>query len=145
MSVSSILTSLKSSVGDVLGSGWSELNHVYNLEDNSFRTGDNRFGVGALSGDSVSGTNKAITLDFGFFVVLTNSFVNRSSDANEREALSVIYDQFDSINENVFQKKLNNANILVVQDISYDEPLKVDRGVISVRVNFTVKYRRQTT
>lgn len=145
MSVSSILTSLKNEVSSVLGADWSELHHIYNLEDNSFRTGDNRYGIGSISGDSVTGTNKAITLDFGFFVVLTKSFINRTGDGNERVALSDIYDQFDSINENIFQKKLNNSNILLVQDISYDEPLKVDRGVISVRVNFTIKYRRQTT
>lgn len=145
MSVSSILTSLKNQVSSTLGADWSELQYVYNLEDNSLRSGDNKYGIGSISGDSVSGTNKAITLDFGFFVILCRSFVNRAGDENERVSLSTIYDEFDLINENVFQKKLNNNNILLVQDISYDEPVRIDRGTISVRVNFTIKYRRQTT
>jgi len=145
MSVSSILTSLESQVSTTLGASWSELDYIYNLEDNSFRTGDNKYGVGTLTGANVTGATKAITLDFDFFVVLCKNFVNRQDDVNERVALSDIYDQFEEINKNVFQKKLSNANILVVQDISYDEPEKIDRGVISVRVNFTIKYRNQTT
>lgn len=145
MSVSSILTSLETEVRSILGASWSELNHVYNLEDNSFRAGENKYGIGSLDGASVSGTNKAVTLDFNLFVVLAKNFVNRNGDENERVALSAIYDQFDLINENIFQKKLNNATILLVQDISFDLPEKIDRGTIAVRVNFTVKYRKQTT
>lgn len=145
MSVSSILTSLENQVSTTLGSSWSELDYIYNLEDNNFRNGGDRYGVGAFGGSNVTGTNKAITLDFDFFVVLVKNFVNRSDDSNERVALSAIYDEFESINQNVFQKKLNNANILLVQDITYDEPEKIDRGVIAVRVNFTCKYRNQTT
>ena len=145
MSLSSIITSLNNAVSDVLGGDWQELQYVYELEDNSFRSGESRYGVGANAGNSVAGTNKAITLDFGLFVVLTKTFVNRSNDENERASLSDIYDQFDSINENVFQKKLNNANILVVQDISYDAPERIDKGTIAVKVNFTIKYRNQTT
>lgn len=145
MSVSSILTSLNTQVSTILGADWGELKHVYNLEDNSFRSSDKKYGVGALQGASVSGTTKAVTVDFGFFVVLVENFINRDSDANERAALSDIYDKLDSINENIFQKKLNNNNVLVVQDLSFDAPEKIDRGSIAVRVNFTIKYRQQTT
>lgn len=144
MSLSSIITSLKSEVASVLGAEWSELNYVYELEDNNFRNASNGYGVGVTSGNSVTGTTKAITLDFGFFVVLTKTFVNRQSDANEREVLSDILDAFDLINKNVFQKKLNNSNILVVQDISYESPERVEKGTIAIRVNFTIKTRQLT-
>lgn len=145
MSVSSILTSLESEVSTVLGANWSELPYIYSIEDNSLRDGYKGYGVGALDGSSVDGTNKAVTLDFNFFIVLVRNFTNRSSDANERSVLSDIYDQFDSINETVFQKKLGNATILLVQDISYDAPERIDKGTIAVRVNYTIKYRKQTT
>lgn len=145
MSVSSILTSLENQVAATLGAEWSELNYIYDLEDNEFRNSEKRYGIGAASGSNVSGTNKAITLDFDFFVVLTETYVNRSDDTNERSSLNTIYDAFEDINQNVFQKKLSNANILLVQDISYSEPEKVNEGTISVRVDFTVKYRNVTT
>lgn len=144
MSVSSILTSLTTQIGTTLGGDWSELDHVYNLEDNNFRNAQNRFGVGAGSGSNVAGTNKAITLDFDFFVVLTKNYVNRSSDLAERSALSAIYDEFENINDDVFQKKLNNPSVLVVQGIEYSAPEVINKGTIAVRVDFTIKYRNET-
>ena len=145
MSLSSIITSLNNEVSTLLGSNWSELKYVYELEDNNYRNASSGYGVGVTSGASVAGTVKAITLDFGFFVVLTKTFVNRQDDLNEREALSDIFDAFDLLNKNIFQKKLNNSNILVVQDISYDSPERVEKSTIAVRVNFTIKTRQQTT
>lgn len=144
MSVSTILTSLESQVATTLGASWSELEYVYDLEANTQSNNDYRYGIGASSGSSVSGTNKAVTVDFGFFVVLTRCFVNRSSDEKQRTILSEIYDKFEDINKNVFQKKLSNANILLVSELSYDAPEIVGDSTIAVRVNFTIKYRNQT-
>ena len=144
MSISSILTSLESEVSTLLGADWSELEYIYDLNQNNSKTFNNRYGIGALSGSSVDGTTKSITVDFDFFVVLTKCFVNRSSDEKQRTLLSEIYDKFEIINSNIFQKKLNNANILLVSALSYDDPEVVDSNGIAVKVNFTVKYRNQT-
>lgn len=142
--ISSILTSLASQTATLLGSDWKELDYVYDLEMNEFRSSDKRYGVGALSGSSVSGTTKSVTVDFSFFVVLTRTYVNRSDDGNERAVLSDIYDKIDTLNEAIFQRKLNNANVLLVSELSFDSPEKIDTGTISVKVNFVVKYRDQT-
>lgn len=142
--ISSILTSLEAQVSSTLGSSWSELDYIYDLEQNHFKNNDRKYGVGADAGASVSGTNKAVTVDFGFFVVLTRNFINRSSDENERTILSDIYDQFNELNKNIFQKKLNNANILLVQDLSFTAPEKIGEATLAVRVDFTIKYRNQT-
>jgi len=144
MSISSILTSLESEVATLLGADWSELEYIYDLNQNNSKTINNRYGVGALSGSSVEGTTKSVTVDFDFFVVLTKCFVNRASDEKQRTLLSEIYDKFETINSNIFQKKLNNANILLVSDLSYDEPEVVDSNGLAVKVNFTIKYRNQT-
>ena len=144
MSISSILTSLESEVSTLLGADWSELEYIYDLNQNNSKTFNNRYGIGALNGSSVDGTTKSITIDFNFFVVLTKCFVNRSSDEKQRTLLSEIYDKFELINRNIFQKKLNNANILLVSALSYDDPEVVDSNGIAVKVNFTVKYRNQT-
>ena len=145
MSVSSILTSIENEVSILLGSGWKELNYIYDLENNSFKGNDKRYGVGATSGTSVTGTTKAITVDFEFFVTLTRSYVNRYNDTKEREVLSDLYDKFDVINKNVFQKKLNNANVLLVSEISYNAPEQIDKATLALTVDFTVKFRNQTT
>lgn len=144
MSVSSILTSLSTQIGTTLGATWSELDYVYELERNNFRNGEKGFAIGASSGSNVAGTNKAITLDFGFFVVLTQTHANRSSDSGERSALTTIYDAFENINDDIFQKKLNNSSVLVVQGVEYSAPEIVNKGTIAVRVDFTIKYRNET-
>ena len=145
MSVSGILTSLTSQVSTTLGASWSELEYIYDLEANSSKGNDLRYGVGTISGSSVTGTNKAITLDFGFFVVLTKNFVNRSSDENERTVISAIYDEFETLNQNIFQKKLNNVNILLVSELSYNGPEVIGEKTLAIRVDFIVKYRNQTS
>lgn len=144
MSVSSILTSLESQVSATLGASWKELDYVYDLEANSTRSIDLRYGVGASEGVSVLGTTKAVTVDFNFFVILSKSFKNRSCDAKQRTVLSEIYDEFENINVNVFQKKLGNAQVLLVSDLSYSEPEVIHEG-LAVRVDFLIKYRNQTS
>jgi len=144
MSVSSILTSLEAQVSATLGSEYKELEYIYDLESNNSKNIEKRYGVGVDTGDSVSGTNRAITLDFNFFVVLTRSYVNKSSDESERIIISDLHDKIESIDVNVFQKKLNNANVLLVSSISHDAPEKLDKGGVALRVNFVVKFRKQT-
>jgi len=143
MSVSSILTDLEAQVATTLGATWSELDYVYNLEANGAKSIDLRYGVGSGEGSSVAGTTKAITVDFNFFVVLTKSFKNRSDDSNQRTVLSEIYDQLETININVFQKKLGNSAVLLVSDLSYSEPEVIHEG-LAVRVDFIIKFRNQT-
>jgi len=145
MSVSSILTSLEAQVSSTLGSDWSELEYIYDLEANNSKNIEKRYGVGVDSGDSVPGTNKAITYDFNFFVVLTRCYVNKSSDEAERVVISDLHDKLESIDINVFQKKLGNARVLLVSDINHEAPEKLDKGGVALRVNFVVKFRKQTT
>jgi len=144
MNVSSILTSLNTQISDTLGNTWSELDYVYDLEKNKKDRIDLRYGVGASSGDTVSGVTKAATFDFNFFCVLSKCINNKLSDQNQRTTLSAIYDQYENIVVNVFQKKLNNSNILLVSGISYDDP-EVIHEAITVRMNFVIKFRNRTT
>lgn len=140
-----ILTSLTTKINSILGSNWKELDYVYDLEKNKFRDKDKRFGVGTRDGNRVDGTTKALTIDFNFFVTLANCFVNRSGDGKQRTALAEIYEQFEEINKQIFLKKLNNVDILLVSDVSYESPEVIDDQTISVTCNFIIKYRNQIT
>jgi len=145
MSASSILTSLTSEVGTLLGASWSELDYIYDIEKNNFKSNKSRYGIGTRGASSTSGTNKAVTMDHIFFVTLTSNFTNRSSDAKERVALSELYDKIELISKVIFQKKLNNASVLLVSNLDYDEPSNPSTGTIALTVNVTVKYRNITT
>ena len=139
-----ILTSLDSQVSTTLGATWTELQYIYDLERNPADT-DKRYGVGAGSGGSGPGVNKAVTMNFDFFVVLAKRFINSDDDVRQRAVLSEIYEEFETLDINIFQKKLNNANVLLVSDLNYEDPEIIGKQTMSVRVNFTIKYRNQTT
>jgi hypothetical protein len=144
MSVSNILTSLNNQVQSTLGQNWRELDYVYNLENNNFKNASLGFAVGVKTGNQVTGTNKSATVDQVFFVSLTECFVNRYDDAKERQAISNLYDQIDAVTKDIFQKKLNNDKILVVQSFDYEEPNNPDESTVALTVNFIIKYRNNT-
>jgi hypothetical protein len=143
--VSTILTQLASEVGALL-SDYSELDYVYDVEKNTFRTGQRRYGIGVEGGLSVDGTIKSITIDQTFFIKLTDCTANRSSDSSERVAISSLYDDFETIQKNIFQKKLGIPSVvLVVSELDMESPEKVGDNTIMLKGNFIIKHRNQTT
>lgn len=144
--VGTILTGLKTAVSTVLGASYKELKYVYSLEDNDVTAMKKAYGVGVRDGGSVSGITKNATIDQQFFVVLTDRFTNRSKDANERAVISSLYEQIDNLNIEIFQKKVNAPSVvLAVQDISLGEPERIDKGAIAITIEYTIKYRSQTS
>lgn len=143
MSASSILASLTSEVANTLGNDWSELKYIYDVESNDFRSTKKGYGVGIETTNTVSGTNKAATYDMGVFVVLTDKFNNRAGDENQRTTLTTLLDAKELLDVEIFQKKLNNSSVLVVQSISMDAPEVVDDNTLSLRFNYIIKYRQE--
>ena len=143
--VSTILTALEDQVSSTLGANWQELKYVYDLEKNDGRANDMRYGIGVGAGETVPGTTKSVTMDHNFFVVLTRGIVNRSDGTQERAAISEIYDEFEQIQINVFQKKLGIPSVVhLVSSITMEEPEVIGSGTISIRGNFTIKHRNNT-
>lgn len=145
MSISSVITSLTSQIATLLGNDWKELKYVYEVEKNDFRNQKNGYGVGFAGNATVPGTTKAVTKDNELFVVLTKQFGNRSSDVSERSAISALLDKKDILDKNIFEKKLNNSSVLVVQEISTEAPGPVADSVIALRFSYIIKTRTQTT
>lgn len=146
MSVSTILNQMAADIGILLGSPWKELKYIYELEKNNLRAQEKAYGVGVGAGETVSGATKSVTVDQEFFVVLTDKITNRSSDSNQRAALSALYDKKEILDKNILGKKLNLTSIvLVVSSIGTDEPLMLNDGVIALTSRYIVKYRTQTT
>lgn len=142
--VSTILTQLASQIGSLLPD-YTELDYVYDNEKNTFRTGERRYGVGVEDGSSVEGTVKSITIDQTFFVKIVDCTANRSSDTSERIAISSLYDDFETIQKNIFQKKIGIPSVvLVVSEVDMESPEKVGDNTIMLKGNFTVKHRNQT-
>jgi hypothetical protein len=121
------------------------LKFSYDLEANDYRGSETAYGVTVGGGNSVEGTHKSITMDQNFGVVLTARFGGRAKDIAEREALNIIYDNLELLYVDFFQSKLGlNAVVYLVNALELDEPEKIADNIISVKMNFTVKFRKQT-
>lgn len=141
MKASGILTSLNDQIASILGSDWQELKYIYDPEKNDLKTQKKGYGVAIGASDTVSGTNKAVTYDHSYSVLLTQSFGNRRNDENQRTAISTLLDAKEDLDKAIFQKKLNNSDVLVVQDIGMDEPELIADGVVLLRFNYIIKFR----
>ena len=67
-----ILTAMQTRI-DALSLGRNRLKYSYDLEKNNTRSERNAYGFGIGAASEVSGTNKSLTLDQEFFVVLTET------------------------------------------------------------------------
>lgn len=139
-----ILGAIETRVQAVLPS-YTRLKYSYELEKNNKRGSSDAYGIGAGAGSSSAGTNRTITLDQEFFVVLSKDFGGRSDDAAERTSLKAIYDDLETLYRDLFQSKLGiPSTVYLVSELSLDEPEQLGDNVISVRMNFTVKHRKTT-
>ena len=121
------------------------LDYSYELEKNSSRS-DDSWGAGAGSADWATGVTRAVTLDSNFFVVIGNKFTNRSNDNSEITALKEVYDNIETVFLDFASSKLGiPSTVLVVESLTLDEPEKIGKNIISVKANFIVKHRKQTT
>jgi len=129
-----------------LSLGRTKLKYSYDLEKNGKRSENNAYGYGVGGGEGVPGTLKAVTMDQEFFVVLTENYENRSNDNKEVIELKGIYDDMEVIYQDFVSSKLGiNSTVLLVSNISLDEPEKISENTIAVKARFTVRHRQPLT
>lgn len=130
---------------NVLGSEWSELLYKFDIEQNNFRSNDQRYAVIPGFGQSFSGILKNYTVAHDFQCILVRSFINRDGDAALRTALYDIYDKFDDIYKRLLSYKLGIPSVVLhVESFTIEEPEILDENnVVAVRSTFTIQYRKQ--
>lgn len=126
-----------------LGSDYSKLPYVEAIENNSFRTNTERYGVRALAATEVPGVTKTVHLTQAFEVILTKSYFQ--SMINDSEQVEKSLDNRANllgIYKQLVNTRVGNANVLNVTDLAVDEPefLEEEKVVIQ-RATFNVTYR----
>lgn len=124
----------------------TRLSYSYDLQKNNSRNGSTAygFGIGAGSPDN-AGVIKSVTLDQDFFVVITESFVNRSCDTDENDSLKIVYNNIETVLTSFSSSKLGISSIiLLIEQPALDEPEKIGENTISVKANFIIKHRKIT-
>jgi hypothetical protein len=145
MSVNTIVSGIYSEIAATLPD-YSRARFVWELDKNTDRKPMCAVRPGA--GRNVEGTNRAITIDQDFEVVLVRPYkpVGGANDNDlDAQILQLQTDQ-ESLWRVVFQRRLNAHPVAIllvsVVDIAAPE-IDNDNNTASVAVTFTVKYRTQ--
>ena len=85
--------------------GYTELDHVYNIEDNKFGSNTDRFGVKVSGLVSAPGVTRNSTVDHNFTVVLTKGYVETVTDDEKiRSSINELHDKMDEILVRIYNK-----------------------------------------
>lgn len=141
--VSSIITSIKSSLSNTLGSSWSEIDYSRNIEKNNNKGIKKRYGVNPQDAQEVDSQTRYITLDHNFEVILTDQYVNTPmSDSSEQTLTKDLLDKAFDCYKDFIATRLNNANVINISQYSSEPPETNDESkYVIVRFTFTVRYR----
>lgn len=142
--VTSIISGIKTTVAAELGADFSELPFVQDLTKNNKRTARYGYGVRPLDANTADGgVVRAYTLDHRFEVVLTESFVNRSSDAEIEACLGRLYDKADEVFKELVNSKAGVPDVVLsVSEPSMTQPEVIEAAkIVAIRLQLKVKYR----
>lgn len=139
-----IVDAMKSEILAELGNSYKELAYVENIEKNSFRTGNDRYGVRALVANQVPGVTRNVTLTQQFEIILTKGYVESSIDDTAQVGKS--YDNRENLLD-IYKRLVNNrvglpGTVLNVFDLVMGEPeYLVDDKVVIQRATMNITYR----
>jgi hypothetical protein len=142
--VGSITDELKSQISTLLPTR-KESAFRWSLEQNTSKGNKEVFALRPGSASTVSGTNRTITFDQDFTLILSNEFKNKGdNDAALDAAIQAIYQDLQTVYVEIYLRKLNIARVLVVQSITIDEPsIDNDNNIVNISLRFSVKYRTE--
>lgn len=144
--VSQIVTALESGIVAELGATWTRLDHVHDIQKNSLRSANNRYGVRPLGYSSqIEDTIlRYLTVGHDFEIVLTRNYVNRNGDSNLQTQINQLFDDTEDLAVRFFVNKLGLPAIVIsVSAVNVEEPeILEEDDTVAVRAIFTVKYRK---
>lgn len=146
MKFSSIVESLRTEVATILGTDWNRLAYVYDVNKNDTKTIQKGYGVRSLAAieiDDLIGKN--VSVEHSIEIILTNDYVSSgANDDNVEDEIVTLQDSAQLIYESIVYKKWN-SNIILVSDLSIEEPELLEDNGLALRFSVTIRYRVQLT
>ena len=147
--VEQINDSLLTEIAAAVGSTFSQLDYVHNVEKNQFRNQEKRFGVRPLGGIQVSGVTREYTIDQEFELILTTDYLDRDGNADlDQVAQSLLLcDKMDDILVRILRTKVGIPTIVMaVSGFTLDDPVFIEEAKVVVQTTrVTVRYRQSLT
>lgn len=129
-----------------LGSEYKPFAYLENIQENSFRTSSERYGVRALGSGQVPGVTKYFTMTQAFEIVLSKSYTQSAiSDSEQvsksydnRENLLAIYKRLVNTKCGVPSLVMNVTELLVSEpEYLLEDKVAVQRATINVTYRVT--------
>lgn len=138
---------IESRIGTLLGPTYSLLSNVTEVEKNSFKGANKRYGVVADDANQTTGTLKQLNLDQVFEVTLTDGYFStvKADDIDKRVKTLVLQDLIQDIYKDLVSNKAGSPSIVIhTKNLVIDSPsfLEEDR-VIVITFKFTIAHRTQ--
>lgn len=139
-----ITTALKSEISAELGSDYRELDYLEDVAKNSFRSGNDRYGVRALGGIQEPGVTKMVTITQQYEIVLTKGYTESNIDDDPQVSKS--YDNRENLLD-IYKRLVNNrgglpGTIINITDLTISEPeFLVDDKIAIQRATLSITYR----
>lgn len=146
MSISSLVTSIKTRVSTVLGGTYSELGYALDITKNSLKGNEKRYAVLPKSASEVSSIIGFITLDQEFEVIITDNYINTSmSDSKAQDKAITLQDLALNIYNDLIQTKCGSPNTCItVSNFSLSDSQFLEKDSVVVQsMTFKIKYRNQ--
>lgn len=146
--VKSVYDALKSAVSTELGSSWTELRFLFDVEGNDRRTAERGFGVIPLEAVSNPTILQAYTFDQTFEVILTRTNPREIDDTDKINALlntGELYDEASNIHKAILRTQIGiPAVINLVQEVGMNAP-EFTENFIVLRFQFNIRWREIIT
>lgn len=142
--VATLVSSIKSRMATVLGSEYREISYANEVEKNTFRGGDQRYGVLPGSFEQIAGVTRAATYDQTFELILTKGYGRSNvSDSAQQQAATDLFEQLHAINADLVNTKAGSpANVMNVFNLNAESPeYLTDEKIVVLRASIVITYR----
>lgn len=139
-----IRDSLEAEIAAELGVEYRKLAYLENIDKNSFRTNNKRYGVRALAASEVPGVTKNVHITQSYEVVLTQAYLD--SNLDDVKQVERAYDNQSKILD-IYKRMVNNKGglpgvILNIQNLVVAEPEYNEEEKVAVqRATIDITYR----
>jgi hypothetical protein len=140
--VSDIFSGIETTVQTALGSGYTRLSHMINLEKNNFDN-DKRWGVIPASANESYTTTNANTLTQTFRIILTSGYISTEYDDSGVVAKLVeLMAALETVYKQLVKTKCGSSVVINLGGLSINEALSWDeKKVILIEATFDVVSR----
>lgn len=142
--IATIYANIKSIVQATLGSDHKELNHVYDIQRNSFEQASKRWGVVIEQAPEVDGNTRELTQRITFSLLLTDEFkYSEETDEGLRTQAIELFDKMALVYKQLIIQKAGGTGVSQVSDFSILRVAVIEKtriieclGQFNVRVKF---------